>query len=599
MGHRLRYSASAVVGVVCFLAVACSDPPPSPEPTPALSTVAAATVTPTRVPPTPVPSPTPELPPTAMVAPSPTPFPSPVATQVPTPLATPVRATPRPPPIVNPPQRGGTLNLASRGNIAHQDVHLDVSPALSTWGPGLVYSRLLRFRFGPQVELPSRAVECDLCESWKMESPTSYLFRLREGVQWQAIDPVGGRELTSEDVAYSYVRQSQPGLPNAPLLQNVDTVQPLAPLELRITLKSPDADILSLLADGHTKVVARQAVERAGDLRDGPTVGTGPWVLERTVPDDSHLFSRNPNYFEPRLPLLDGLRVHILPDATTRTAAFNVGIVDVHQMQPDEWVKYLQREPQAPSKLVKQPGIGLEVALNAGRPPFDDARIRQAVFLAMDPLRAIEEHWGGFAFVSMGSPVQGADWLPSAADIKRFLNRPLDARALFQDAGITEPVPVTIKVGDFGEAYLAHAESMAREMAAVGFAPEVQLVNRRDFGEKVWLGGDYQMSAGPTAPVAGPNGFLLPVLHSDGIWNTTGHRDKVLDALLETQAVSTDADLRSQAIREIRERVLLKAYRFMPAARVAIWTWRTRVRDFHPNFAGSEYYHWARVWLDS
>jgi ABC-type oligopeptide transport system substrate-binding subunit len=133
----------------------------------------------------------------------------------------------------------------------------------------------------------------------------------------------------------------------------------------------------------------------------------------------------------------------------------------------------------------------------------------------------------------------------------------------------------------------------------VGFAPEVQLVNRRDFGEKVWLGGDYQMFVGPTAPVAGPNGFLLPVLHSNGIWNTTGHRDKVLDALLETQAVSTDAVLRSQAIGEIRERVLLKAYRFMPAARVAIWTWRTRVRDFHPNFAGSEYYHWARVWLDS
>ena len=433
-----------------------------------------------------------------------------------------------------------------------------------------------------------------------MESPTSYLFRLREGVRWQAIDPVEGRELTSEDVAFSYVRQSQPGLPNAPLLQNVDTVQPLAPLELRITLKTPDADILGLLADGHTKVVAREAVDRAGDLRDGPTVGTGPWVLERTVPDDSHLFGRNPDYFEPGLPLLDGLRVHILPDPTTRTAAFSVGFLDIVQMQPAEWRTHLQRETgEPPLKLVKQPGTGLEVALNTGRPPFDDARVRQAVFLAMDPLRAIEEHWGGFAFVSMGFPVQGADWLPSPAEIERFLNRPADARALLQDAGITAPIPVTIKVGDFGEAYMTHAESMAREMAEVGFEPEVQLVNRRDFGEKVWLGGDYQMFAGPTAPVAAPNGFLLPVLHSDGIWNTTSHRDKVLDDLLERQAISTDPVLRSQAIGKIRERVMLKAYRFMPAAQVAIWTWRPRVRDFHPNFAGFEYYHWARVWLDS
>jgi peptide/nickel transport system substrate-binding protein len=432
-----------------------------------------------------------------------------------------------------------------------------------------------------------------------MESPTSYLFRLREGIRWQTIDPVGGRELTSEDVSFSYVRQSQPGLPNAPLLQNVDTVQPLAPLELRVTLKSPDADALSLLADGHTKVVAREAVEVTGDLRDGPTVGTGPWVLERTVPNDSHSFSRNPDYFEPGLPLLDGLRVHILPDAKTRAAAFGVGILDVHQMQPDEWLTYLQREPSAPAKLIRQPGIGLEVALNGSRPPFDDARVRQAVFLAMDPLKAIDEHWGGFAFVSTGFPVEGADWLPTATDIGRFLNRPADARALLQDAGITDAIPVTIKVGDFGEAYLAHAKSMAREMAAVGFAPEVELVNRRDFGENVWLGGDYQMFAGPTAPVAAPNGFLLPVLHSNGIWNTTGHRDKVLDDLLEKQAISTDPVVRSQVIGEIRERVLLKAYRFMPAARVAIWTWRPRVIDFYPNFAGFEYYHWARVWLDS
>jgi ABC-type transport system substrate-binding protein len=287
-----------------------------------------------------------------------------------------------------------------------------------------------------------------------------------------------------------------------------------------------------------------------------------------------------------------------LPDAATRAAAFGVGILDVHQMQPEEWRSHLQLDPRAPSKLIKQPGIGLEVALNAGRPPFDDARVRQAVFLAMDPLKAIEEHWGGFAFVSMGFPVHEAGWLPSAADLDRFLNRPADARALLQDAGITDPIPVTIKVGDFGEAYLAHAETMAREMEAVGFAPEVQLVNQREFGEKVWLGGDYQMFAGPTAPVAAPNGFLLPVLHSDGIWNTTGHRDQVLDGLLETQGISDDPVRRTRVIGEIRELVLQKAYRFMPAAQVAIWTWGPRVRDFHPNFAGFEYFHWARVWLE-
>ena len=88
------------------------------------------------------------------------------------------------------------------------------------------------------------------------------------------------------------------------------------------------------------------------------------------------------------------------------------------------------------------------------------------------------------------------------------------------------------------------------------------------------------------------------MLHSDGIWNTTGHRDEVLDKLLESQAAESDHDTRADLIRKIQERVLDQGYRFMPTAKEAIWTWRDHVRDFHPNFSAYEYYHWARVWLE-
>ena len=159
-------------------------------------------------------------------------------------------------------------------------------------------------------------------------------------------------------------------------------------------------------------------------------------------------------------------------------------------------------------------------------------------------------------------------------------------------------VPVTITVGDFGEAYLSHVHAISTELKSVGFDAEVEIVNRREFGEKVWLGGDYQLMVGPPAPVTVPNGYLLPVLHSKGRWNTTGHSDQVLDSLLESQAVELDPDRRAELIREIQKRVLDEAYRFMPAAMVAIWTWNKRVKDFHPNLEAFEYHHWSKVWLD-
>ena len=50
------------------------------------------------------------------------------------------------------------------------------------------------------------------------------------------------------------------------------------------------------------KIVAKEAVELNGDLRAGPTVGSGPWVLDGTARDDKHEFSPNPYYYEQAFP---------------------------------------------------------------------------------------------------------------------------------------------------------------------------------------------------------------------------------------------------------------------------------------------------------
>jgi ABC-type transport system substrate-binding protein len=495
-------------------------------------------------------------------------------------------------------KHGGTLNLAARENIAHQDVHQEASPALSTWGPGIVYSRLLRFQSGPELDLPSLAVECELCEGWGMsETGTEFRFRLRDGVRWQNIPPVNGRALTSDDIAFSYERQRQDGWPNAPLLHMVEEIAAPQPNILRIYLLAPDADFFASLADGRSKIVARDAVQVQGDLKGGPTIGSGPWILTETRSDVSHTFESNPDYFERPYPFVDKLKIHVITDAETRDAAFRVGALDVQQMEPQEWEKYRQQEPGTPFMRVRAPGTGLEVALNTSVSPFDDARIRRAVFQAMDPWQAVEEVWLGAAFVSLGMPPAEADWLLAEPDLRDYFGDADLARELLSNSSLDLPLSVSIKVGDFGEPYRAHASRIADEMRAIGFAPTLQLMNRRQFGDEVWLGGDYQMFVGPIAPQTTANGYLLPVLHSLGRWNTTGHQDEELDAMILAQAQEADALARKALLLRIQRHALGNAYRFVPASRVSIWTWWPRVQGFHPNFAGSEYFHWARVWV--
>ena len=511
--------------------------------------------------------------------------------------ATPVPIRPEPTPVVEG-RYGGVLNLVSRDEVAHQDVHQDLSPSLSTWGPGIAYSRLMRFRSGEDVKLPSLDVECEVCESWWLEDERTLVFQLREDVRWQDFSPVNGRLLTSADLVFSYDRQRLPGMSNAPLLAGIETLEAPQSHLLRISMSARDADFMAALADARSKIVAREAVALLGDLRGGPTVGTGPWILDSSRPRIAHSFSRNPDYFEDGLPFVDRLTFHIIPDPETRDAAFQVGSLDVHQPEPAQWESLSARRPGAPVTFLKEPGSGVEVALRTTTPPFDDPVLREAAFLAMDPWKAIDDIWGGFGFVSLGAPVADPGWLLAEDELRQLFARPRQAREVFGAAGPVVPVPVTIKVGDFGDGYLEHARLIAGELAKVGFGPVLEVVNRRRFGEEVWLGGDYQMFVGPPAPTTTPNGYLLPVLHSRGLWNTTGHRDEELDRLIETQAGELNATARRDLALQIQRRVLGGAYRFMPATRVAIWTWSPRLQNFHPNFAGAEYGHWSRVWLD-
>ena len=583
---RLEFVWSAILGslLLAFVAGCGQSVDPTPTPVPTIAPTATLVPTPTA---SPEPTATP-IPPTA--TPSPTP--------VPASTATPVPITPTPEPTPDSRRRGGTLNLATSENIAHLDVHMDVSPSLSTWGPGIAYSRLLRLKSGPEVELPSLTVECDLCASWTMESPTTYRFELRHDARWQDIGPVYARAVTAEDVVFSYLRQNGSELPNSALLYNVAELSEPDPHTLKITLDAPDADALLAFADGHSKIVAKEAVELNGDLRDGPTVGSGPWVLDGTARDDKHEFSPNPYYYEQGLPLLDKLNILIMPDEGTRNAAFQTGMIDVMNMSPGEWATYTERFPLAPFIKVPQPGVGAEVAFKTTEPPFDNPDVRRAAILGMEPMKAIEEHWGGFGFVGQGFSAASPEWLIPQDEMAERFDRRSDAKAVLRSSGAALPIPVVITVGDFGEAYTAHAHAISVELQELGFEVKTDIVNRREFGERVWLGGEYQLMLGPPAPITAPNGFLFPVLHSEGIWNTTGHRDRTLDELIEAQAVEFDPKKRAALIRSIQERVLDQGYRFMPAARESIWTWRDHVRDFHPNFSAYEYHHWSRVWLD-
>ena len=577
-----------MVGLIAVVAVACSGPETDVAPSPEVPTTVATGV-PTAQPDSP--TPTGER--------SPVPVGSPIGepTEVgvePTREPTGDAVTVTPIEIERSDGvRGGVLRLVTQVDIVHQDVHFEASPALSTWGPGIAYSRLLRFDAGANVGLPSLDIVCDVCSSWRMLDPVTFEFELREGIRWHDDALVGGRTLNAADVLFSLARQL--GGPNGGLLGSIDGLSASGDLTLTVTLAEPDADFMLGLADARSKIVAREAVELTGDLREGPTVGTGPWRLTSTGSEVVHSFERFSNYFEADLPYADALRVHVVEDPQTRDAAFVVGQLDVMELTPFEWEALRVRLDDPVSRMVREAGAGLEFALNPGEPPFDDVNVRRAAFAAMDPARAIDEIWLGAGYLSFGFPLTGPDWGLGAPDLDGRLSDPAEARRLL--SGLTLE-PVTIRVGRFGQAYLDYAARIAEELRAVGFETTVEEVTRVKFADDVWKGGEYQAFVGPIPPVTSPNAFLFTVVHSAGPYYRGGPADAELDLLIERQGGEYDPNVRRARQKEIQRRMLDSAVRYMPVTRVSVWALQPWVRNFYPNLAGLDYAYWASVWLD-
>ena len=481
-----------------------------------------------------------------------------------------------------------------------------MQPTLTSLGPGIVYSRLLRLRSGPEdeVPLPSLLLECDLCESWEMVDPWTYRFELRKGVRWQNIPPVNGRELVAEDVVFSYERQRTAGWANAPLLQNMESVEAEGRYTLKITLNRgfPDADFLVSLADGHTKVVAKEAVEVNGDLKEGPVIGSGPWIWKSTQTDIGTVFERNPDYFEDGLPFGDELVARVIKGGEeSRLAAFRTGAVNVYRPTPESWNSLqMQSGTEFNSFLYRQGGSGLILTMNVSAPPFDNLQVRKAVLKALDPWNYLRATWADQGFVSLGMPVQRPDWLLTRDQMREvYFADPSGASDILKDSGVQLPIKFELAVADFGDIHLRQGRQIEEDLRSVGFDPTSRILNPTQFTDKVWHNKDYQLSIGALPPTTTTNGFLFSILHgASGLRSVIAHSDSRLDDMIVEQAVEGDATKRGEMVRDIQTYLLDQAYLFSPVTEGSRWVFAPGVKGFYPNTAASEYFFWAKAWIE-
>ena len=155
------------------------------------------------------------------------------------------------------PKRGGVLRMCNLLDAVGFDPHQTTS--FATMIPlSFTHSRLLKVKAGPAIKPGTYPIEADLAETWSRESDLVYVFKLKKGVRWHPKPPLDGRELTAEDVRYTYDRfLNTKNNGNRPTLEMVEKVEAPDKYTVRFTLKEPYAWFLDALASTSTWIVAR------------------------------------------------------------------------------------------------------------------------------------------------------------------------------------------------------------------------------------------------------------------------------------------------------------------------------------------------------
>jgi peptide/nickel transport system substrate-binding protein len=310
-------------------------------------------------------------------------------------------------------------------------------------------------------------IVCDLCESWTV-SPDgkTYTFRLRHA-QWH-----DGQPVSAKDIQFSLDRIVEPGAIRVRTgvfrtFYEHQSAQVLDDKTIRVPVKFASPLFLENLASEYMKMYPKhvaQSLSPAEAQQPGKLIGSGPWKLKEFKPHISIEYVRNPHYFKKGLPFFDGLHFSIIRDYNRRLAAMQVGQAQTTEGPTiggygNEDPVRIQRETGGKVRAIYIPeAVQTYLVLHMNKPPFNDARVRRAVFLAIDRQELTRivrcaEPYGCFGAVGTFLPNKGGQTVESAEDLAQVpgWRQPKDqdiaeAKALMVAAGYANGVKVTLNL---------------------------------------------------------------------------------------------------------------------------------------------------------
>ena len=486
------------------------------------------------------------------------------------------------------PTSGGVLIVGIQVEPPTFDAHIAISVQHINVQAKLMNSLLT-------ITEPLGEVVCELCESYRtLDGGKAYEFTLKRGVKFQ-----DGTQLTARDVKYSYekamglidgVVSARAGLMKNYMSTNVEV---LDTYRVRLNLPKPAAALFRILASDQNPIYKEGTTK--DELVTEPVGVTGPYELTDWVRGSSMTFEPFKDYFKTGLPRVDQLEMLFILDDTAREAAFlaqRLDWVDLNGFSKDRRPRFLELQQNGEINFGPYLFIMIGVIMNVTQPPLDDARVRRAIFLAVDR--------DAINVVAMNGDSQPRGFLPTGGGA---FSRPLDelrqmpgyrkdkekdlaeARQLLADAGYSGglEIPYTARNQGF---WIRMGESVVADMAKIGITSKMTVLDDAAFFAA--LGdGKYSFSGWAMVPAVGDPDELWFGVITGRPENWAKYSSAELDELFEKQSAEADTAKRLELNKQLEDIVFRDAPWAPAVSYVGVrpyWDW---FKGWHQSTVGS------------
>ena len=278
---------------------------------------------------------------------------------------------------------GGILKLSHFDSPASMSIFEESTRAALQPMMGIFNNLVMYKQDVPQTSLQS--VVPDLATGWSWnEDGTELTFPLRQGVNWH-----DGKPFTAKDVKCTWdlltgtASEKLRLNPRKSWYANLEGLTTNGDYEVTFHLKRPQSSLLALLASGWSPVYPCHVSPR--DMRSHP-IGTGPFKFVEFKPNELIKVTRNPDYWKPGRPYLDGIEYTIIREIATRNLAFFAGKFDVTSPYGVTIPTLKDFKSQAPQAIceVTATNVNRTMIVNPSAPPFDKPELRQAMAMSLD-----------------------------------------------------------------------------------------------------------------------------------------------------------------------------------------------------------------------